>query len=112
MRWSWPGAGAGRGPFVRMNPFQVIRLARHLPNFFKLVWRLFKDRRVGIVPRVVLLVAVAYIVSPIDLLPGGIAPLLGSVDDILVGYLGARGFMALCPKWVVQEHVRRIDAGG
>ena len=112
MRWSFPGAAGARSPYPRMNPFQVIRLVRHLPNLIKLVWRLFIDRRVGILPRLILLLAVAYIVSPIDLLPGAIAPIIGGADDLIVGYLGARGFIALCPKWVVNEHVRRIDAGG
>jgi len=116
MRWSWPGMGAGRGSFVRMGPFQLIRLARHLPNFIKLVWRLFIDRRVGMLPRAVLVLAAtawaAYFVWPIDLLPDWFPPVLGIVDDVLIGYLAAKAFIALCPKWVVQEHVRRIDAGG
>lgn len=107
MRWSRPGTGWG--PYARMNPFQVIRLVRHLPNFLKLVWRLFIDRRVGILPRLVLVAAVAYFVVPLDF--DWLVP-LGYMDDLIVAYLAARAFIALCPKWVVQEHVRRIDAGG
>jgi uncharacterized membrane protein YkvA (DUF1232 family) len=109
MRWSAGGPSVGRGPFLRMNPLQLIRMARHLPNFIKLVWRLFTDKRVSILPRGLLVLAVVYFVVPLDfdwLIP------LGYVDDLLIAYLASKAFIRLCPKWVVQEHVRRIDAGG
>ncbi|MFQ5808865.1 MAG: YkvA family protein [Armatimonadota bacterium] len=104
-----PRIRPGAGPLLRMNPLQLMRMARHLPNFIKLVWRLFTDKRVGILPRIVPVLAVVYFVFPLDfdwLIP------LGYVDDILIAYLASKAFIWLCPKWVVQEHVRRIDAGG
>jgi uncharacterized membrane protein YkvA (DUF1232 family) len=35
---------------------------------------------------------------------------LGQVDDLLVLFLGLKLFLRLCPKAVVQEHVRAIAA--
>ncbi len=101
-------------PFEGMNAqqrslLQTLRLLRHLPNFAKLYWRLVWDRRVPLLPKLVLVGAIAYIVSPIDLLPGDLATIIGLSDDLLVALLAGGLFIPMCPRWVVEEHVRRID---
>ena len=98
------GGGSGR------NPLAIARFILHLPNFFKLYWRLFTDRRVSLLPKIVLVLGVAYLVVPTDLLPDFLLP-LGLVDDTAVLIMAAKGFMALCPREVVEEHVRLIDGG-
>ena len=98
------GGGSGR------NPLAVVRFILHLPNFFKLYWRLFADRRVSLLPKIVLVLGVAYLLVPTDLLPDLLLP-LGLVDDTAVLIMAAKGFMALCPRPVVEEHVRLIDGG-
>ena len=52
----------------------------------------------------------AYLVLPADLLPD-LLPALGHFDDLLLIFLGAKGFIALCPKEVVREHVQQIAQG-
>lgn len=47
-----------------------------------------QDSRLGLLPRVVALLAIAYALSPLDLIPDFI-PVLGIVDDVLI--LGGGG---------------------
>jgi uncharacterized membrane protein YkvA (DUF1232 family) len=87
-----------------------LRFLRHLPNFVRLYWRLFWDVRVSIWPKALLLLGFLYLLSPINFALDMI-PFLGEVDDLVVVIVVCRLFMYMCPREVVQEHVRRIDAG-
>ena len=95
---------------LRLGPRRLLGLVQHLPNFLKLFWRLFKDPRVGFKAKLLALSVFGYLILPADLLPD-LLPALGHVDDILLLFLGAKGFIALCPREVVQEHVKRIGDG-
>ena len=87
----------------------ILALLRHLPNFVTLYVRLWKDRRVSWPARFVLIAGLVYIISPFDF---DWIPILGQFDDLLVAIAALRGFVWLCPRDVVQEHVAWIDAGG
>lgn len=93
------------------SPGGKLRLLAHAPHLVRLYWRLLTDRRVSLLPKAVLLLGVAYFVVPLDLIPD--FPLLGlnQLDDLAVIVLAARAFIALCPRSVVEEHVRLIDEG-
>ena len=86
----------------------IMGLLYHLPNFVKLYVRLWKDRRVSWPARFVLIVGLVYIVSPLDF---DWIPMLGQFDDVLVAIAALRGFIWLCPRNVVREHVAWIDTG-
>ena len=86
------------------------QLLMHLPSFLKLFLRLVKDPRVGLVPKLVVLGVLAYVVLPIDLVPDFV-PGLGHLDDVVVLLAGLKLFLRLCPRAVVQEHVKSIAAG-
>ena len=86
------------------------QIVAHLPSFAKLFLRLVKDPRVGFGPKLVLAGVLAYVVLPTDLIPDFL-PVVGQVDDLVVVFLGLKFFLRLCPKEVVQEHVRSIAAG-
>lgn len=101
----------GFGNLLRLGPHRLGAFLLHLPNFLRLFWRLLKDPRVGLAPKLLLLVMVVYVLMPVDFLPDFLVP-LGQLDDLLVIFLGLRGFVRLCPKEVVREHVRVIAAGG
>ena len=92
---------------LRLGPRRLLGLVRHLPNFLKLFWRLFKDPRVGCKAKLLALGVTAYLILPTDLLPDFL-PGLGHVDDLLLILLGSKGFIALCPREVVREHVGQI----
>ena len=100
---------AGLGSLLRLGPQRLLLSLVHLPNFFKLFWRLFKDGRVGIMPKLLLFAIAAYVILPVDLLPD-IFPGLGQLDDLLLVFLGLKGFIWLCPREVVREHVQAIAA--
>jgi len=84
-------------------------LLRHLPSFARLFWRLFRDRRVSLLPKALLVLLALYLLSPIDLVPE-LIPVLGATDDLVVGIGGLWLFVRLCPPPVVREHVTQIAA--
>jgi uncharacterized membrane protein YkvA (DUF1232 family) len=87
----------------------VFRLIWHLPNFAKLYWRLFRDPRVPLRAKVILIAAMLYVLDPFDFLPDFLFPFLGMLDDLAVVILAARWFISLCPPDVVQERVRELS---
>ncbi len=100
-----PGIGFTPG---RMD---TLKLLIHLPNFIKLYTRLWSDKRVSGVARTVLVVGLIYVIVPIDALSDFLLP-LGLADDLAVAVAALWGFVKLCPRRVVQEHVEIIDQGG
>ncbi|HET8655953.1 MAG TPA: YkvA family protein [Longimicrobiaceae bacterium] len=56
------------------------QLVRDIPSFLKLLGRLVRDPRVSRVDKGLLVVTIAYVVSPFDLIPDFI-PVLGELDD-------------------------------
>jgi len=106
------GSNLPQGGFPK-NPLRAARFILHLPNFFKLYWRLFTDRRVSLLPKIVLVLGVAYLLVPTDIIFDFLPlPPLGWLDDTVVLIMAGKAFMALCPRRVVEEHVRLIDEGG
>ena len=81
----------------------------HLPNFARLYWRLFRDRRVPILPKSLLVLTLVYVVSPLDVIPDFI-PVIGEMDDVVVVLSGLWLFIRLCPPEVVRETVHDIAA--
>ncbi|MFQ5683281.1 MAG: YkvA family protein [Candidatus Binatia bacterium] len=94
----------------RFAPQRLLQVIGHLPNFLKLFWRLLKDRRVPLGPKLLLIAVLAYVFMPIDLLPDFLVG-LGQIDDLVLIFLGLQGFVRLCPRDVVREHVHAIAAG-
>ena len=64
-------------------------LLKRLPAYAKLAWALAKDKRLSKVRRAAVLAAAAYVVSPIDLVPG-IIPLVGQLDDLAIALAAIR----------------------
>jgi uncharacterized membrane protein YkvA (DUF1232 family) len=65
------------------DPFPRERFAallRRVPRYAQLAWRLGRDQRLPGTRRAALLAGAAYLVSPIDLVPG-IIPVAGQLDD-------------------------------
>src|SRR5689334_2467495 len=87
---------------------RVFEVLVHLPSFLRLYWRLFRDPRVSIWPKAMLVGALAYVVLPFDLIPDFL-PLIGEVDDLVIVLAAARWFLGWCPPEVVREHALAID---
>ena len=96
-------AGGGSGG---SRAWQVLL---HLPSILRLYWRLFRDERVSVWPKAMLVAAVAYVIMPFDLIPDYL-PVIGEIDDLVVVLLAARWFVQWCPPAVVREHVDAISA--
>ena len=79
------------------------RFLPHIIRFARLVWRLSFDKRVPILLRALLPVAIIYAVSPFDLVPDRV-PILGRFDDLIFIALSLLLLVKLSPKDVVDEH--------
>lgn len=74
-----------------------------IPNFLKLMGRLFTDSRVPLAEKAMLVGAIAYVISPLDLIPD-VIPVIGQVDDLyLVGLVVLR-LLARTDDGVIQQH--------
>jgi uncharacterized membrane protein YkvA (DUF1232 family) len=62
---------------------EMTRLVRHLPAYARLAWALARDPRLSKARRAVVVAGAAYVLSPIDAIPG-IVPVLGQLDDIAI----------------------------
>jgi uncharacterized membrane protein YkvA (DUF1232 family) len=82
---------------------ELIRQAR-------LTWRLLWDSRVPWWAKLVPIGVLAYVISPVDLIPGAMFPGFGQLDDLAVLLLGAKLFVELSPPDVVREHLRALGA--
>jgi uncharacterized membrane protein YkvA (DUF1232 family) len=69
----------------------------------QLAWRLFQDDQVPAVLKVIPLLGLAYVVSPIDLVLD-LVPVLGQMDDIAVIAFALKTFIDLAPKDRVVYH--------
>jgi uncharacterized membrane protein YkvA (DUF1232 family) len=93
------------------NPIDFFRIVFNLPKFIKLYYRLLLDRRVLFYLKLVLILALIYVISPIDLIPDWLLPLFGYMDDLIVLFVALKYFLKNCPPEVVREHVERIEMG-
>jgi hypothetical protein len=76
-----------------------------LANRARLVGRLVVDPRISPLIKILPVGTLLYVVFP-DLLP------FNPIDDAFVVWLGTSLFVQLCPDDIVQEHIRRLAAGG
>ncbi|RLC89810.1 MAG: hypothetical protein DRI77_15350 [Chloroflexi bacterium] len=74
-----------------------------------LAWLLFRDNRVSAWTKLIPPAALAYLISPIDIIPD-VALGLGQLDDIAVLLLGIKLFIELAPPEVVREHLIALGA--
>jgi uncharacterized membrane protein YkvA (DUF1232 family) len=64
-------------------------LLKRLPRYGRLAWVLARDPRLSRARRLAVLAGAAYVISPIDLVPG-IIPVAGQLDDLFVGLAAIR----------------------
>lgn len=104
----------------QLAPRQVTRIERKeargflhnviylIPNFLKMLFRLFKDGRVPAAEKAFLIGAIAYVISPIDLIPD-VIPFIGEVDDLYLVALTVLRLLNRTPADVIRQH---WDGGG
>lgn len=90
-------------------PFIFYLVPRVLPKvirFLRLVWRLTFDKRVSILLRALVPLAILYAISPIDLIPDRV-PILGRFDDLLILGLAMLILTKGASPAIVDEHMGR-----
>ena len=89
-----PRAGAKR---------TVMATIRQIPHYLKLLFGLLRDSRVSVVDKLLVAGAIAYVVSPIDLIPDFI-PFLGEVDDIFLVLTALQRLISNAGRSVLLDH--------
>lgn len=81
----------------------VLHYIRQLPNFLRLLFGLITDPRVALVDKVLVFGAIAYIVTPIDLIPDFI-PFIGEVDDVYLLVIALQRLISNAGRLVLLDH--------
>jgi len=76
----------------------------------KLIGRLMGDSRISFFLKLLPVASIAYLISPVDLAPGVIFPVIGVLDDAAVLWIGSTLFVELCPPVVVKEHMDELQS--
>jgi uncharacterized membrane protein YkvA (DUF1232 family) len=84
------------------------RLLLHLPKLVRLVARLIRDRRVPLAGKAAVFLGIAYFLSPVDLIPDFLVPVIGSLDDAAVLLLCLRYLFYRTPPAVLREHLSNL----
>jgi uncharacterized membrane protein YkvA (DUF1232 family) len=74
-----------------------------IPNFLKLLYRLFKDPRAPLAEKTLLAGTIIYVVSPLDFIPD-LIPFIGQVDDLYLVALVVLRLLSRTDGQVLREH--------
>lgn len=85
-------------------------MLRGFVNRLKLIAKLMGDRRVSVFLKLLPLASVAYFISPVDLAPAVVLPVIGVLDDAAILWFGSTLFVELCPPNVVEEHMKELNS--
>ncbi len=98
-------AGAGEGLIAFLD-----RLARRLALEVHTLWLVFRHRETPWPVKAVLILLLAYLASPVDLIPD-VIPVLGMLDDLVVAALALWLAYRFTPPHVMEEcRARASDA--
>jgi uncharacterized membrane protein YkvA (DUF1232 family) len=95
-------------PLRMKNYRNVLALLPQLTNVGRLCWRLWRDRRVPKYLKGMLVGVLLYVLSPMDLIPGFLVPVIGQLDDVTLVMLAGYLFIHWSPQEVVHEHVSSL----
>ncbi len=96
---------------ARRDPTVAAALRLNWRGRGRLACRLTRDRRVPLVPKLIIPLLVLYLMSPVDLIPDFI-PVIGQLDDLLVLVLAVWAFTRLAPPGVAAELARELAEEG
>src|SRR6266498_4081566 len=83
-------------------------MTRNFVDRLKLILKLMGDSRVSPWVKLIPIGAVAYLISPIDIIMG--IPGIDALDDAAILWIGSNLFVELCPPDVVQEHMQNLGS--
>lgn len=82
---------------------RVLGAIREIPNYLRLLGGLLVDPRVSKVDKALVGLAVAYVLSPVDLIPD-VIPFLGQVDDVFLVLTALQRLITNAGARVVRAH--------
>jgi len=94
---------------ILASPGEAAKFLYHLPKLLQLIHILMKDKRVSMFTKCIPLLAIVYIVYPIDIIKEFMFGPFGYIDDIVITYYLLKTFIKMCPEEVVREHVQRLS---
>lgn len=74
-----------------------------IPNFLKLLVRLFKDKRVPVAEKALVVGAIVYVISPLDFIPD-VIPFVGQIDDLYLVALTVLRLLSRTDDQTLREH--------
>ena len=83
-------------------------MTRDFVDRLKLILKLMGDSRVSPWVKLIPIGAIAYLISPIDIIMG--IPGVAALDDAAILWIGSNLFVELCPPDVVQEHRQNLGS--
>lgn len=83
-------------------------MTRNFVDRLKLILKLMGDSRVSPWVKLIPIGAVAYLISPIDIIMG--IPGIAALDDAAILWIGSNLFVELCPPNVVKEHMQELES--
>jgi uncharacterized membrane protein YkvA (DUF1232 family) len=96
------GRRGGRSPRTGAKR-TLLGTISQIPSYLRLMGGLLTDPRVSALDKVLLGVAAAYVVMPIDLIPDFI-PFIGQVDDVFILVLALRRLIGNAGMRVIRDH--------
>lgn len=81
----------------------VLHYIRQLPSFVRLLFGLIRDPRVAMLDKLLVFGAIAYIITPIDLIPDFI-PFIGEVDDVYLLVIALQRLISNAGRVVLLDH--------
>jgi uncharacterized membrane protein YkvA (DUF1232 family) len=97
----------------RSGRWRYVRLAQlvwKLPMYARLIWGIVRDGRTPLPLKALLVAALAYLLTPLDLIPDAL-PIIGQADDLTVLLIVLDVFVANAPEQVRREHLQRARNG-
>jgi uncharacterized membrane protein YkvA (DUF1232 family) len=82
---------------------KALQYAMLIPDITALLWRVFKDKRVKIKVKMMVVGVIFYLVSPIDVIPDFI-PFIGAIDDIAIAFFGLNAIINEVPEEIILEN--------
>jgi uncharacterized membrane protein YkvA (DUF1232 family) len=82
---------------------KVFEYALMVPDIISLLYRLFKDKRVKLDVKIKVAAILAYLASPIDIMPDFI-PMVGKVDDMAIAFFGLNSIINEIPEEIILQN--------
>ena len=95
---------------VSSDPGENLGILAEIVKRLRLVWLLFRDKRVPLWIKAVLPMSLLYLLSPIDFIPDVFVG-LGQLDDLSVILLAMALFVKLSPPDIVDYYLHRLEYG-